>query len=103
MAKKEIIDNIKEYISLLRAEGILIDKAFLYGSYMHGKATDESDIDLMIITEQEQDDYNAGKIWSLTKKVNSRIEPFLIGKGRFYSDNDSPLIEKVKRTGLEIG
>ncbi|MDD3187859.1 MAG: nucleotidyltransferase domain-containing protein [Bacilli bacterium] len=92
---------LKKYIFVLRSEGIIIDKAYLYGSYLSNTATDESDIDVMIVVEKE-DDYLTGKIWSLTKKVNSKIEPYLVGKLRFNNNEDSPLIDLVKRTGLEI-
>ena len=101
MAKREIVETLKKYISILRAEGIVVDKAYLYGSYLSNKATNDSDIDVMIVTETE-DDYLTGKIWSLTRKVNSKIEPYLVEKGRFSNNVDSPLIDLVKRTGLEI-
>ncbi|MBU1369981.1 MAG: nucleotidyltransferase domain-containing protein [Bacteroidetes bacterium] len=101
MAKKEIVELLKKYIFVLRSEGITIDKAYLYGSYLSNTASHDSDIDIMIVTENE-DDYLTGKIWSLTRKVNSKIEPYLVGKGRFNNNEDSPLIELVKRTGLEI-
>ncbi|ERR1035437_9952570 len=102
MAKSEIIEILRKYIYLLRAEGISVDKAFLYGSYLSNTETNDSDIDLMIVTENESDDYIAGKIWSLTQKVNSKIEPYLVGTNRFYNNDNSPLIDLVKRTGLEI-
>ena len=102
MAKIEVIEILKTYISLLRTERISVDKAFLYGSYLNDAATNESDIDLMIVTKDDTDDYLTGKIWNLTKKVNSRIEPFLVGTNRFYSNDNSPLVDLVKRTGLEI-
>jgi predicted nucleotidyltransferase len=101
MAKREIVEALKQYILILRSEGIAVDKAYLYGSYLSNTATDDSDIDVMIVTESE-DDYLTGKIWSLTRKVNSKIEPYLVGKGRFTNNVDSPLIDLVKRTGLEI-
>jgi len=102
MAKNEVIKILRTYIRLLRAEGIKVDKTFLYGSYLTNKATIESDIDLMIVTENENDDNLAGLIWKLTKKVNSKIEPFLIGTKRFNSNDNSPLVDLVKRTGIEI-
>jgi predicted nucleotidyltransferase len=101
MAKGEIVEILKKYILVLRSEGITIDKAYLYGSYLSNTATDDSDIDIMIVTENE-DDYQTGKIWSLTRKVNSKIEPYLVGKRRFNTNEDSPLIDLVKRTGFEI-
>ena len=102
MAKIEVIAISRTYIHLLRSEGISVEKAFLYGSHLTNTATNESDIDLMIVIENANDDYLAGKIWNLTKKVNSKIEPFLVGTNRFYSNDNSPLIDLVKRTGLEI-
>jgi predicted nucleotidyltransferase len=101
MAKREIVEILKKYVFILRSEGIAVDKAYLYGSYLSNTATNESDIDIMIVTENE-DDYLTGKIWSLTRKVNSKIEPYLVGKSRFNNNEDSPLIDLVKRTGLEI-
>ena len=92
MAKREIVDILKKYIFILRSEGITVDKAYLYGSYLTNTANDDSDIDIMIVTENE-DDYISGKIWSLTKKANSKIEPYLVGKGRFYNNENSPLID----------
>lgn len=74
----------------------------MYGSYLTNSATNDSDIDLMIVTENENDDNLVGKIWNLTRKVNSKIEPFLVSQKRFYGDSNSPLIDLVKSSGLEI-
>ena len=102
MAKNEVIEILKSYIYVLRSEGISVDKAFLYGSYLSNTATNESDIDLMIVTENDKDDYLVGKIWNLTKKVNSKIEPFLVNTNRFNGEDNSPLVDLIKRTGFEI-
>lgn len=101
MAEREVVELLRKYILLLRSEGVSVNKAYLYGSYLSNKATDESDIDVLIVTETE-DDYLTGKVWSLTRKINSKIEPYLVGKARFNNNIDSPLIDLVKRTGLEI-
>jgi hypothetical protein len=55
----------------------------------------------LIVTENENDNLT-GKVWRLTKRVNSRIEPYLIEKDRFINNKDSLLIDLVKRTGIEI-
>ncbi|MDT3739724.1 MAG: nucleotidyltransferase domain-containing protein [Candidatus Kapabacteria bacterium] len=102
MNKTEVIELLKTYLLLLKAEGISIDKAFLYGSYLTGTATIDSDIDLMLVSENAHDDYTTGKIWNLTRKVNTKIEPFLVGTKYFYSNDNSPLVDMIKRTGLEI-
>jgi predicted nucleotidyltransferase len=102
MAKNEVIEILKSFIFLLKSEGISVEKAFLYGSYLSGSATNESDIDILVVTNNGNDDYLAGKIWQLTRKVNTRIEPFIIGTDRFNSNENSPLIDLIKRTGLQI-
>jgi predicted nucleotidyltransferase len=101
VSKSEIVEVLKKYIFILRSEGISVDKAYLYGSYLTNTATEDSDIDVLIVTENENDNLT-GKIWSLTKRVNSRIEPYLIDKDRFINNKDSLLIDLVKRTGIEI-
>lgn len=51
MAKRAVIEILNKYISLLKTEGIPVEKAFLYSSYLSNTATDDSDIDLILITE----------------------------------------------------
>jgi len=36
-------------------------------------------------------------LFFLTRKVNPKIEPYLVGKGRFNSNENSPLIDLVKK------
>jgi len=75
MADFEIIELVKKYLDVLRAEGITVCKTFLYGSYSDGSASDESDIDVMIISDQfeKNNDKIAGKVWRLTSKIDSKI------------------------------
>jgi len=104
MAKTEVIELLKEYIILLNLNGISVYKAFLFGSYSTNTANDASDIDVMIVSEKydESDDEAVGKIWKLTRLVSTKIEPFLIGKNKFNSNDNSPLIEQIKRQGIEL-
>lgn len=44
----------------------------------------------------------AGKAWMLTRKVNTRIEPYLVGLKKFKSNDSSPLIAMIKEKGIEI-
>ncbi len=104
MPDRKIIDLIRSYISLLDAEGLSVYKAFLYGSYASGNQKEDSDIDLMIVSDKysSSDDMVVGKMWQLTKRINTRIEPFLVSKNQFYTDDTSPLIESVRQNGFEI-
>ncbi|MCD6533448.1 MAG: nucleotidyltransferase domain-containing protein [Deltaproteobacteria bacterium] len=81
-----------------------VEKAFLYGSYSSETETDDSDIDLIIVTNNKDadNDFIIGRIWQLTKKINSKIESFLIGLDRFNKNNCSPLINLIREKGIKI-
>jgi predicted nucleotidyltransferase len=104
MATSEVIELLKKYIALLNAEGVSVYKAYLFGSYSTNTASDASDIDVMIVSDNydETDDIAAGIMWKLTRKINTKIEPFLIGKNRFNNDSSSPLVSIIKNQGIEI-
>ncbi len=104
MAKTEVIELLKKYIILLNTEGISVNKAFLFGSYLNDTASDSSDIDVLIVSDKydETDDVTVGKIWKLTRKINTKIEPFFIGINKFRDDSSSPLVSMVKTKGIEI-
>lgn len=104
MAKDEIITLIKKYVTLLNSEGLSVQKAFLFGSYSTGSATELSDIDVMLVSDKydETDDLAIGKTWRLTMGISTKIEPFLVGINKFKHDENSPLISRVKESGIEI-
>jgi predicted nucleotidyltransferase len=105
MAKDEVIGKVKEYIRILNESGLNIEKAFLYGSAARNEATADSDIDVLLVSrdfENRADDRAFGLIWRLTKKVDTRIEPYAIGLSRFNKDDVSPLLQIVKKEGIPI-
>ncbi|OQA86531.1 MAG: Nucleotidyltransferase domain protein [Bacteroidetes bacterium ADurb.Bin234] len=104
MVKAEVIELLNKYISLLNSNGIAVYKAFLFGSYSTDTANEASDIDVMLVSENndECDDEVIGKIWRLTRMVSTKIEPLIIGKSRYDSDDNSPLIEQIKTQGIEL-
>ncbi|MBI9039115.1 MAG: nucleotidyltransferase domain-containing protein [Bacteroidales bacterium] len=104
MSQKQVIEILKKYIHILYNEGIPVERAFLYGSYAKGEATPESDIDVMLVSKifEKNNDKLIGKTWRLTTEVDSRIEPYIVGKKRFLTDEYSPLLEIVRQEGIEI-
>ena len=51
MAQREVVKLLQQYIVLLNTSGIIVNKAFLYGSYSLNNANKNSDIDIMIVSE----------------------------------------------------
>ena len=105
MASKEIIGKVKKYIEILNPSGLIIDKTFLYGSTARNEEGRDSDIDVMLVSrdfDDKSDDQTIGLIWRLTRRVDSRIEPFAVGLKRFNQDKISPLLQLVKKEGIPI-
>ena len=66
MAKQSIVEAVQNYIRVLRLDGIPVDFAVLYGSYARGKATEWSDIDVMVVSplfdqEKRREDFPTAK------------------------------------------
>lgn len=104
MSQSDVVSIVRAYLLVLKQEGIKIDRAFLYGSYARNEATEDSDIDLMLVSSifDTDDDYVLSKPWIYSSKVDHRIEPISVGLEQFLNDDNSPIIEIVRQTGLEI-
>ena len=105
MDRKETLNKVSEYIKLLNESGLLIDKAYLFGSAARNEQHEGSDIDVMLVSKRfddSTDDIAFGLIWRLTRKVDSRIEPYAVGLSRFDNDDVSPLLQIVKLEGISI-
>jgi len=104
MAQGEIIKLLQAYVRLLNDAGLNISKAILFGSFARNEGREGSDIDVMLVSENfdENNINEKARVWQLTSKVDTRIEPFAIGLKNFFSDNDSALLDRVKKEGIEI-
>jgi len=104
MAKKHVIALIQKFLNRLLQEGIPVEKAYLYGSYARDEENEESDIDILLVSElfDKNDDQTVGKTWRIGQSIDVRIEPYTVGSKRFLIDELSPLLQIVKKEGLEI-
>ena len=104
MVKTEIESVVRKYLGVLKETGLNIEHAYLYGSCARGENSSTSDIDLMLVSDvfDTDDDSILSRPWIYTVKVDHRIEPVAVGTRRFNSNTGSPLIEIVKKEGVEI-
>ncbi len=102
MATGDVINTSLYYLKLLKDNGINIHKAWLYGSYARGEEKPDSDIDIFIVSSDfDQPEYSKiGLVWRLTRLVNSRIEPYIVGLKKFESDDISPIFQLVQNEGI---
>jgi predicted nucleotidyltransferase len=104
MLQNDAINIVRQYVNNLNKGGVVIFKAYLFGSYARNQATENSDIDVLLVSEafDTDDDLILSKPWSPKYRLDYRIEPIAIGLKRFNSDDNSLILEVVKNEGLEI-
>jgi predicted nucleotidyltransferase len=106
MAKKtlprKITKAIREYLKILKKEGLPIQKVYLFGSWAKSKAKKWSDLDLCIISPRFKNSNEAlDYLWKrrIVNK-NVHIEPFGWSPKDFVDED--PLVWEIKKTGKEI-
>lgn len=104
MVNTEIVNIVREYLHELSDKGIFISRCFLYGSQARNTATEDSDIDLMLVSPLFDDNIEKywPALWLSDIRTDNRIEPLAVGEKRFQTDDMSPIIETVRQEGIEI-
>ncbi len=104
MLQQDAINIVRQYVSNLNNAGIAIFKAYLFGSYARNEANENSDIDVLLVSDafDTDDDVVLSTPWSPKYRVDYRIEPIAIGRKRFQTDDTSLIIEVVRKEGVEI-
>lgn len=96
-----IAEVAKKYAELIKQQ-MNISSVYLYGSYVKGTYTDDSDIDIAIIGDDFSDDTieDTLKLMKLRRKIDNRIEPHLFNSNEFDSAN--PFVREILETGIKI-
>jgi predicted nucleotidyltransferase len=104
MIQQDAIKIVRKYVDNLNKAGLPIMKAYLYGSYARNDANADSDIDVLLVSDifDTDDDKILSKPWSPKYRNDYRIEPVAIGKKFFLTDNESIILDIVKKEGIEI-
>ena len=98
---ERIIESIKKYLKTI-SRYYNIDAIILFGSYAKGTNTEESDIDVAIVSSDFDDIIEDGaKLIGLTWKIDTRIEPHPIKK-EDYQKISNPFIKEIVDTGIKV-
>ena len=104
MANKKnlILKKVRRYLDELKKHGVYIEKVYLYGSYAKGNYHKDSDIDIVIISNDFSGIrfYDYKRIVPFRRKIDVRIEPMPF-RPEDFTDSDQLAIE-IMRTGKEI-
>lgn len=100
MAKRELLKIIRQYITLIKANGYNVKSVYLFGSYAKNNNNDDSDIDIAIILNNVNDYFDTlVELMKLRREINLYIEPHPIAEKDFKSH---PLFEEINKVGYKI-
>ncbi len=107
MAQEEVVGIVRRYLSLLRAHGIPVSRAVLFGSWARGQQTSDSDIDLLVVSPlfdaaPERRYELEAQMWRLVWKADCRLQPLAVGEKQYATDKVLPILEVARREGVEI-
>jgi predicted nucleotidyltransferase len=107
MANRETLDTLRLYLKRLLDSGMPVAGLVLYGSHARGDAQSQSDIDVLVLLNDDALT-NDGmfdlwlRIEHLSNQVDTRIETWPVTVSRFENDEVSPLIIIARREGIRI-
>ncbi len=104
MLQQDALNIARQYVANLNNAGIVIYKAYLFGSYARNQAREDSDIDILLVSDvfDTDDDVILSKPWSPKYRKDYRIEPISVGKKRFQTDEESIIFDVIRNEGVEI-
>ena len=98
---KEILNNINKFIEEIRKH-YNVKAIILFGSYAKGTETEDSDIDIAIVSDDFDDIYDCmADLMGMAWNIDARIEPHPI-RAEDYKKGSTPFIEEVMNTGIKV-
>lgn len=108
MVKKTILDpqvkkKVKDYVNLLKNEGLDIDKAIVFGSFARGTQRPWSDIDVCIVSKDFGKDpiSEAMELAKKARKIDLYLEPHSYHPKDLQEKFD-PLAAEIRKYGIPL-
>ncbi|MCX6048942.1 MAG: nucleotidyltransferase domain-containing protein [Chloroflexi bacterium] len=100
-----VVEVIQRYLCALKQQGMTVSFGVLFGSQATGNTHVWSDIDLLVVSPQFDEQRRRKDIdllWHVATFVDTRIEPIGVGERQWAEDDASAIIEIARRTGIVI-
>ncbi|MFZ5763848.1 MAG: nucleotidyltransferase domain-containing protein [Thermodesulfobacteriota bacterium] len=102
MVEQSVLNTVRNYLDALKAHGLPVEQAVVFGSHAGGHPHAWSDIDLLVVSPQfdaMRDRSAINLLWRLAARIDSRIEPIPCGSKQWQEDDSSAIIEIARRQG----
>ena len=93
---------VRRYVRSLQAHRICLINVYLFGSYVRGKPTEDSDIDVAVVSDDLSGDVieDGLRLMRCRRDVDVRIEPHPFRPEDFTPDN--PWAAEIMEMGIKI-
>jgi len=105
MVDPSIVSGVRDYLNRLSEKGIIASFGVIFGSQVSGQADKWSDIDLIVVSPQFDEDISRTSIntlWHVAARTDSRIEPIPCGERQWREDTSSAIIEIARQNGSTV-
>ena len=107
MAESEIIDIIKRYLAALPAKGIHPTHAILFGSYARGNFHGWSDIDVLVVAPEFDEQRPiplelVTRLWTTARETDLRLQAIPCGVVEWQQPHARPVLSYAEAEGFEI-
>ena len=99
--RETAIELINRYVDMCNSRNIFFKKVILFGSVAKNTATENSDVDVLLVSDQFSD--NTIENWKMLAPVTAKlidIEPHPYPTSFFLKGD--PFLDEIKRAGIEI-
>ena len=99
---KRLVDQVKAYLHERYGAGI--KRVILYGSHARGEATEDSDVDVLVLVDQslnpsEVEDSLRDLLYDIILDEGELVSVIAVSEERF-ENYDSPLMLNVRKEGI---
>lgn len=99
--EKTIEQKIKNFIRMVKIQGIPLTSVFVFGSQVTGKKHLGSDIDVCLVSPSFSDRFRDRlNLMRLRRSIDLAIEPHPFNPSEFVDEN--PLVWEIKKTGIRV-
>ncbi len=106
MPSQELLNTLGRYARALESRGITVSFLVLFGSHARHEATEESDVDVVVVSprfDQERTRSLQVVLWQVAAEIDVRIEPIPCGHAEWQNpDGSRPILDSVHWDGQYI-
>jgi predicted nucleotidyltransferase len=98
----DVMDKARQFLLVLKEQGISVTAAYLFGSYAKGNPHKWSDVDIAIISPDFSSSRfeNSLRLMKIASEIDLSIEPVAYNPESFVDED--PLVWEIKKEGIPL-